>query len=117
MKHLVWISTALAVMTFFALPTWAMRCGGGLVDVGSTMETVLEYCGEPLKKEVIDQKKSGTFHYDRLHKGVSKLEYWHYDHGSGMITLVKFLDGKVVDIKSVPKWIPEGNAQDNKAKE
>jgi len=107
MKHkdLVILGAALALAFFAASGVWAMRCGSELVSKGMTTDQVRQSCGEPVKKEVVERTKSGTQHSDRIKTGVSYVETWYYDQGDGSITILRFLDGKLIEEQSQPKWL------------
>jgi hypothetical protein len=68
-----------------ALATGSMRCGGRLVDQGTTKDEVIQLCGQP------SVRKEGD-------------NYWYYDRGSAnLVTRLFFVGEKVEFIDDVAR--------------
>lgn len=74
----------------------SMRCGTHLVDEGDSVEQVLERCGQPLSRIVNEPALRNN--------GVPKLnaactEFWVYGPSGGVYRHLRFIDGKLVEIR------------------
>jgi hypothetical protein len=70
-----------------------LRCGSKLVELGSTAEFVLEYCGEPTSKTVEVQDVRAN---NRV-VGQTEIHRWRYEKYSSTKVLT-FQDGKLMSI-------------------
>ncbi|MEH6490978.1 DUF2845 domain-containing protein [Halopseudomonas sp.] len=75
----------------------AMRCAGGLVDEGDSIDQVLQQCGEPDQREATPQYiEADGFPAD----GSVNEEDWVYGPDNGMYRYLHFIDGKLVRLRS-----------------
>lgn len=75
----------------------SLHCGTQLIDEGDLMVEVLRKYGEPAQREVIPAATtSGT---DKRFNAVN-VENWVYGPGNGMYQYLRFIDGKLVQIRS-----------------
>jgi hypothetical protein len=63
----------------------SMRCGSALVSEGMSAADVVERCGEPVSREVVEEpimarRPNGTTYQ----VGVRRIEHWIYDRGARM---------------------------------
>ena len=75
----------------------SMRCGNNLINEGAKKFEVIEKCGEPQDKEVIEPM-IGT-NNKTPNKSVTA-ENWVYGPSNGMYRYLKFIDGVLVKIES-----------------
>lgn len=92
------LSMLLAVLMTASWPVQAsMRCDGGIVSSGMTIEEVLERCGEP-DEYSIDRP---NLHEDGfMFQGAAQVERWQYGPDRGMYRSLRFIDGRLVEIRS-----------------
>ncbi|WP_185265819.1 DUF2845 domain-containing protein [Halopseudomonas xiamenensis] len=80
-----------------SLPVQAsMRCGTELVRTGMQMEEVLEHCGEPQQRSVEEPVDEHGY----LIRGAVTVERWRYGPDNGMYRYLRFIDGRLVEIRS-----------------
>jgi hypothetical protein len=82
--------TALVVALAFTNLSFAesLRCGNKLVDPGTTMEQVRQFCGKPSSSSVEEQDvRSGN----RV-VGKTEVHTWRYRRGAGQNTAVLVFD-------------------------
>jgi hypothetical protein len=75
----------------------SMRCASGLISGGELVAAVLRKCGQPASRDVIDPVvgANGQVQY----KSVT-VENWVYGPSNGLYQYLKFIDGKLVSIRS-----------------
>ncbi|MGQ0384452.1 MAG: DUF2845 domain-containing protein [Gammaproteobacteria bacterium] len=93
---------AITVLSLMLASTTAQaesfRCGARIVSEDSTVEELLELCGEPTMKsvetvDVYGPTKSGG---GRVKRGTITIEKWTYDRGSQSFPMVVTIeDGKI----------------------
>ncbi len=81
------------VLAFSLLPVAeaSMRCGTALIYEGERSVEVLRKCGEPDQREVTPPSS-------QLGGGVT-VEQWVYGPRNGVYRYLRFLDGKLVEIR------------------
>jgi hypothetical protein len=74
----------------------ATRCGTGLINNGDSMQTVMETCGAPLRKnsEGPARRNNGV---PRLNAAV--ISIWVYGPNGGAYQYLRFIDEKLVEVK------------------
>ena len=106
-------------IALLALPAQALRCEGGLVDVGDHAVVVRERCGVPVW---VDVRRAHPYVIDTAPvmaadgPGISPrrvvrylplaldIEEWVYDLGNRrFLQLLRFQDGRLVAIETLPK--------------
>lgn len=95
MRRAILLATMVAVLVLPA-PSFALRCGSTLANIGDIKHEVFLACGEPFSKEVIgyiDQEKSG----DRIR--VMKIEEWIIEENGYYYSLI-FEGNTLVNIES-----------------
>ena len=101
MNRLLKRSTVLGTATVLALLCTnlhaAMRCAGGLVDEGDSIEQVLQQCGEPDQREATPQYIAAD---GFPAEGSVNEEDWVYGPDNGMYRYLHFIDGKLVRLRS-----------------
>lgn len=70
----------------------SMRCGTSLISEGQASVEVLRICGEPDQREVIPP--SGIL------GGGATVEHWVYGPRNGVYRHLRFIDGKLVEIRT-----------------
>lgn len=81
--HLTAFLLALAADAVYAQPD-TFYCGQRLVREGMRASEILDRCGEPDSKEIVDEPIMGWAPGGgRVPIGVTTTEYWTYDRGSG----------------------------------
>lgn len=70
----------------------SMRCGNALIDEGQLSADVLRICGEPDQREVIPASTQQG--------GGVTVEQWIYGPRNGVYRYLRFLDGKLVEIRT-----------------
>ncbi|HYQ48503.1 MAG TPA: DUF2845 domain-containing protein [Thermodesulfovibrionales bacterium] len=94
------LCTVLAALT----PSFAMRCGNNLVDVGATKIEVLSKCGEPTLKEEVGEDFSRQSDNRDTRRERRYVEKWTYNFGTNrFIYVLTIKDGKVIDISTEDK--------------
>ncbi len=88
MKTISIALSSLILVSFFALESFAFRCGAGLVTTGNSKVQVSETCGQPTSKDIICPKKTKSC--------PNIIEVWYYNCGSAdYIYALTFEDGKL----------------------
>lgn len=72
-----------------------MRCENGVVDVGDTVFSVVEKCGEPTS---LTRSPSGVDLRADVVPGRASVEHWQYGPRLGMTYRLKFYDGQLVEL-------------------
>lgn len=91
--HLAWLIT-LAALSLSAQAT--MRCGTQLVDTGMQLDEVLEHCGEPQQRTIDEPVDAAGYQI----RGAATVEHWRYGPENGMYRHLRFIDGRLVEIRS-----------------
>jgi len=93
-RHLI---AALSLVAISTSAHAAMRCATDLVEEGETSIEVIRKCGAPASREVTEPviDANGTQRY----KSVT-VEQWVYGPNNGMYRYLRFIDGKLVQIRS-----------------
>jgi hypothetical protein len=78
----------------------SMRCGNKIVDESASIAELLELCGEPADKRVVEEDVRRPLRTGGTEKvGTTVTEYWTYDRGPrGLDMLVTIVDGKIRSI-------------------
>jgi hypothetical protein len=76
-----------------------MRCGQRIVDVGELTVDVIRKCGEPASREVFNPVVGQD---GQVVRGAVTVENWVYETNHGMSRYLRFIDGKLVEIRSKP---------------
>ncbi|MFA5677820.1 MAG: DUF2845 domain-containing protein [Pseudomonas sp.] len=74
----------------------SMRCGSQSVDTGMLADEVLEQCGEPQLRSV----EEPVDEYGYQIRGAVRVENWRYGPDHGMYRHLRFIDGRLVEIRS-----------------
>jgi len=88
----------LTTLLFPLLAQASLRCGQNLVEEGDSVEQVLAACGTPAARQVNPPALRNN--------GVPKLnaaetQFWTYGPENGASRHLKFIDGKLVEIRLV----------------
>lgn len=75
----------------------SMRCGSGLINEGQSMQEVLATCGAPIGRQVSPAVR-GPNGYPQ--PGAVNVERWVYGPTNGMFRVLRFIDGRLVQIES-----------------
>lgn len=75
----------------------SMLCDGGIVNEGMSAEQVLEMCGEPAGRQ-IDRPNLDQDGF--MFQGAAQVEHWQYGPDRGMHRSLRFIDGRLVEIRS-----------------
>ena len=75
----------------------SMRCGNNLINEGFSKFEVIQKCGEPKNREIIDPVIGSN--NTTPNKSVS-VENWVYGPSNGVYRYLKFIDGVLVKIES-----------------
>lgn len=75
----------------------SMRCNGGIIDEGDMTTDVLQKCGQPSHRQATAPALDA---YGRVIKGAVSVENWVYGPDNGMSRYLRFIDGKLVEIRS-----------------
>ncbi|MBO1540646.1 DUF2845 domain-containing protein [Pseudomonas sp. OA65] len=97
MKTYAVIITGITLLSMGAMAEASMRCQKGIIDEGDTTADVLKKCGQPADRQVIEPivGSNGQVPYKSL-----PVERWVYGPSAGMLYYLRFLDGKLVEIRS-----------------
>ncbi|MDB6141825.1 MAG: hypothetical protein JWP80_869 [Pseudomonas sp.] len=93
-RRLIGICLLIAVATSAQA---SLRCAGGLVDEGDTDIEVMNKCGAPAKRDVYPAAVDSNGQVVR--KAVN-VERWLYGPNNGMYRYLRFVDGRLVQVKS-----------------
>ena len=74
-----------------------MRCSDGIVAHGESISQVIEKCGEPASREVLPPSLD---EYGHIVQGAATVELWTYGPNNGMHQYLRFVDGRLVQIRS-----------------
>lgn len=92
------LSLCLLVLLSVSVPAAAsMRCGSGLINEGQSMQEVLATCGAPVGRQV-SPAVIGPNGYPQ--PGAVNVERWVYGPTNGMFRILRFIDGRLVQIES-----------------
>jgi hypothetical protein len=75
----------------------SMRCNGALIDEGDLIPEVLRKCGPPAERQVVSPALDQS---GRVIHGAVTVENWIYGPDNGMYRQLRFIDGKLVEIRS-----------------
>ncbi|MGV6395469.1 DUF2845 domain-containing protein [Pseudomonas caspiana] len=75
----------------------SMRCNGALIDEGDLAVEVLRKCGAPAERQITPPTLAAN---GQLKHGAVTVETWVYGPDNGMYRNLRFIDGKLVEIKS-----------------
>jgi len=74
-----------------------MRCDSGLISTGDTILVVMEKCGEPASRQVNHPEVDTA---GQTVQGAAMVEHWLYGPTHGMSYHLRFIDGRLVQIRS-----------------
>lgn len=74
-----------------------MRCDQGLISTGDTAMVVVQKCGEPASRQVSHPARDEA---GWVVEGAATVEHWIYGPTSGMSYHLRFIDGRLVQIRS-----------------
>lgn len=92
--QLVWTIALAAGLSLTAQAS--MRCGTQLIDTGMLLDEVLSHCGEPQQRSAEDPVDEQGY----LIRGAARVENWRYGPDNGMYRHLRFIDGRLVDIRA-----------------
>jgi len=75
----------------------SMRCSGALIDEGDLTLEVLRKCGPPAERQIVSPELDQS---GRVIRGAVTVEHWTYGPDNGMYRQLRFIDGKLVEIRS-----------------
>jgi hypothetical protein len=75
----------------------SMRCNGGIIEEGDMTTEVIQKCGQPANRQATAPALDA---YGRVIKGAVSVENWVYGPDNGMFRYLRFIDGKLVEIRS-----------------
>lgn len=98
MKKIIPISVfSVVLLAHTNISQASMRCGNNLINEGFSKFEVIQKCGEPKNREVIDPVIGSN--NKTPNKSVS-VENWVYGPSNGVYRYLKFIDGVLVKIES-----------------
>lgn len=78
-----------AILTWFCMPAYALRCGTQLIEIGDTEQQVMHVCGKPTLQS--KDKRKGV---RRSHQ-----QMWTYNFGpEDFLYVLTFQKGQLVDL-------------------
>lgn len=92
----VWVGMLL-LMLGPAVEAANMRCGSALISEGQTADEVLRICGEPDQRQRTEPAVAAN---GELRQGAVSIEVWVYGPQNGVHRQLKFIDGRLVQIRS-----------------
>ncbi len=75
----------------------SMRCNGALIDEGDLAVEVLRKCGPPAERQITPPALAAN---GQLKHGAVTVETWVYGPDNGMYRNLRFIDGRLIEIKS-----------------
>ena len=75
----------------------SMRCEGGIVSQGMSAQEVLQLCGECAERQ-IDRPNLEQDGF--MFQGAAQVEHWQYGPDRGMYRSLRFIDGRLVELRS-----------------
>ncbi|MCD5988788.1 MULTISPECIES: DUF2845 domain-containing protein [Pseudomonas] len=75
----------------------SMRCNSALIDEGDLAVEVLRKCGPPAERQITPPALAAN---GQLIHGAVTVETWVYGPENGMYRNLRFIDGRLVQIKS-----------------
>lgn len=75
----------------------SMRCNSALIDEGDLAVEVLRKCGPPAERQITPPALAAN---GQLKHGAVTVETWVYGLENGMYRNLRFIDGRLVQIKS-----------------
>jgi hypothetical protein len=94
---LFFVFASVVAVSLFATPSFAFRCGDGLVAVGDSKAKVLLECGPPTLKETTSVKsKVNTTASGKRSKNTKKVDQWYYNCGDNDFVYVLTFEGGVL---------------------
>jgi hypothetical protein len=91
------VLVALVALSIDAAVASTMRCANGIVAHGERSAQVLEKCGEPASREVFPPALD---EFGNIVQGAVAVELWTYGPNNGMHQYLRFIDGRLVQIRS-----------------
>ncbi|GAC1036631.1 DUF2845 domain-containing protein [Pseudomonas sp. No.117] len=90
-RHLLLIPLLLPLLAQASL-----RCGQSLVEEGDSVEQVLAACGAPAERKVIPPalRNNGVPKFN-----AAETQFWTYGPANGATRQLRFVDGKLVEIR------------------
>lgn len=100
MRRTPWILRALALATLFSSAVGAenFRCGQWIASPDMSVDELLEKCGSPTSKAVVEEDVFGpaASGKGRVKVGTTVTETWTYDRGSqAAAMIVTIVDGRI----------------------
>lgn len=90
-------SLVLGLVLLSAPACASMRCDGGIVTEGMGVDGVLEMCGQPATRAI---DEPGVDDDGFMLQGAARVERWQYGPDRGMYRTLRFIDGRLVEIRS-----------------
>ena len=87
----------LALILLGANAQASMRCNGALIDEGDLRVEVLRKCGPPAERQITPPALAAN---GQLKHGAVTVETWVCGPDNGMYRNLRFIDGRLVEIKS-----------------
>jgi hypothetical protein len=75
----------------------SMRCNSTLIDEGDLAVEVLRKCGPPAERQITPPALAAN---GQIKHGAVTVENWVYGPENGMYRTLRFIDGRLVEIKS-----------------
>jgi len=75
----------------------SMRCNSALIDEGDLAVEVLRKCGPPAERQITPPALAAN---GQLKHGAVTVETWVYGPDNGMYRNLRFIDGRLVEIKN-----------------
>ncbi|MDY7562640.1 DUF2845 domain-containing protein [Pseudomonas sp. 10B1] len=100
MKLNIWMIGVALMLAASGNDQASMRCASGLIDEGDTISAVVSRCGQPANRRV----SAPAVNADgvQAYKSVT-VEDWVYGPANGLYQYLRFIDGKLVSIRSARK--------------
>lgn len=91
--HWLALTLSLAPITVHA----SMRCNSALIDEGDLAVEVLRKCGQPAERQITPPalKQNGLPRH-----GAVAVEHWVYGPQNGTYRTLRFIDGRLVEIRN-----------------
>ena len=92
-----WLLGLLLVLAVPPAQATSMRCGSALINEGQSAAEVLRTCGEPTQRQRTEPALAAN---GELREGAVSVEEWVYGPQNGLYRHLKFIDGRLVQIRS-----------------
>ncbi|KUM40047.1 DUF2845 domain-containing protein [Pseudomonas sp. EpS/L25] len=94
--HARYLSLCLLLLPLLAQAS--LRCGQNLVEEGDSVDQVLAACGAPAERQVNPPalRNNGVPKFN-----AAETQFWTYGPANGASRRLKFIDGKLVEIRLV----------------